>query len=199
MPPIRRARYSERERAEWLENKKAQAAYAAAQAEAEAAQAAAAAEQQMENTESNFPTLSTAHPVAHLVLPPNGYANLARDWATAEETAKKVVPQQQTQDYYIPRPIFMDQPVTRRPQFTDWADERRREEEEAESAPPVQMNEADRGWTVVQNRKSRKVKREMTFDEMDARERQLGDGGGEDGEDYQFNDDLYESNRHDHH
>jgi len=197
MPPIRRARYSERERAEWLENKKAQAAFAEAQAAAEAAAAAEEQKQHMENTESNFPTLSTAHPVS-TQRAPNGFANLARDWATSEQqvpppratTAEaavlsKIMP-------YIPRPIFPTHTATR--YHSDW----NRDEEDESMPAHTELNEEDRGWTVVQNRKTRKIKRELTIDEMDARERALGDGGDDDG-DYQINDDLYESNRHDHH
>lgn len=190
-----RARYSYRERSEWLANKQKQ----------EDLKAAAEAERKkLENTETNFPTLSTAHPVVpHLIIPPGGYADLAKKWATSDEDTKKAAEHRSRfHESEYDTAIF---PIRRyqpgRAQFTeDWADERRREEEEAESvpAPPSDLNtDADRGWTVVQNRKTRKVKRELTIDEMDERERRFGGGSGGEG-DYEFNDELYESNRHDH-
>lgn len=58
--------------------------------------------------------------------------------------------------------------------------------------PQVQPQD-DVGWTEVRRTK-RKVKRELTVEEMDARERQR-ETQQEDGE---FNTQLFESNRHDH-
>jgi hypothetical protein len=57
--------------------------------------------------------------------------------------------------------------------------------------PQVQPQD-DVGWTEVRRNK-RKVKRELTLEEMDARER-----GREAQEDGEFNTQLFESNRHDH-
>jgi tRNA nucleotidyltransferase (CCA-adding enzyme) len=57
--------------------------------------------------------------------------------------------------------------------------------------PQVQPQD-DVGWTEVRRTK-RKVKRELTLEEMDARER-----GREAQEDGEFNTQLFESNRHDH-
>jgi hypothetical protein len=59
--------------------------------------------------------------------------------------------------------------------------------------PQVQPPEDLGGWTEVRRTK-RKVKRELTLEEMDARERAL-ETKQEDGE---FNTQLFESNRHDH-
>ena len=60
--------------------------------------------------------------------------------------------------------------------------------------PTVRPLEDDGGgWTEVRRTK-RKVKRELTLEEMDARERAL-ETKQEDGE---FNTQLFESNRHDH-
>jgi hypothetical protein len=64
-------------------------------------------------------------------------------------------------------------------------------------APQVQVQpqvqpQDDVGWTEVRRNK-RKVKRELTLEEMDARER-----GREAQEDGEFNTQLFESNRHDH-
>ena len=59
--------------------------------------------------------------------------------------------------------------------------------------PQVQQPQDDVGWTEVRRTK-RKVKRELTVEEMDARERQR-ETQQEDGE---FNTQLFESNRHDH-
>ena len=60
-------------------------------------------------------------------------------------------------------------------------------------APKPQVQEDDGGgWTEVRRTK-RKVKRELTLEEMDARER-----GREAQEDGEFNTQLFESNRHDH-
>jgi len=59
--------------------------------------------------------------------------------------------------------------------------------------PQVQQPQDDVGWTEVRRNK-RKVKRELTLEEMDARERALVTKQ-EDGE---FNTQLFESNRHDH-
>jgi hypothetical protein len=59
--------------------------------------------------------------------------------------------------------------------------------------PQVQPQEDLGGWTEVRRTK-RKVKRELTLEEMDARERAL-ETKQEDGE---FNTQLFESNRHDH-
>jgi hypothetical protein len=58
--------------------------------------------------------------------------------------------------------------------------------------PQVQQPQDDVGWTEVRRNK-RKVKRELTLEEMDARER-----GREAQEDGEFNTQLFESNRHDH-
>ena len=58
--------------------------------------------------------------------------------------------------------------------------------------PQVQPQEDLGGWTEVRRTK-RKVKRELTLEEMDARER-----GREAQEDGEFNTQLFESNRHDH-
>lgn len=61
-------------------------------------------------------------------------------------------------------------------------------------APKPQVQEDDGGgWTEVRRTK-RKFKRELTLEEMDARERAL-ETKQEDGE---FNTQLFESNRHDH-
>jgi len=61
-------------------------------------------------------------------------------------------------------------------------------------APQVQPQvQDDIGWTEVRRTK-RKVKRELTVEEMDARERQR-ETKQDDGE---FNTQLFESNRHDH-
>jgi hypothetical protein len=58
--------------------------------------------------------------------------------------------------------------------------------------PQVQQPQDDVGWTEVRRTK-RKFKRELTLEEMDARER-----GREAQEDGEFNTQLFESNRHDH-
>ena len=61
-------------------------------------------------------------------------------------------------------------------------------------APQVQPQvQDDIGWTEVRRTK-RKFKRELTVEEMDARERQR-ETKQDDGE---FNTQLFESNRHDH-
>ena len=61
-------------------------------------------------------------------------------------------------------------------------------------APQVQPQvQDDVGWTEVRRTK-RKFKRELTIEEMDARERQR-ETKQDDGE---FNTQLFESNRHDH-
>jgi len=61
-------------------------------------------------------------------------------------------------------------------------------------APQVQPQvQDDVGWTEVRRTK-RKFKRELTVEEMDARERQR-ETKQDDGE---FNTQLFESNRHDH-
>jgi hypothetical protein len=60
-------------------------------------------------------------------------------------------------------------------------------------APQVQPLQDDVGWTEVRRTK-RKFKRELTVEEMDARERQR-ETKQDDGE---FNTQLFESNRHDH-
>lgn len=61
-------------------------------------------------------------------------------------------------------------------------------------APQVQPQvQDDIGWTEVRRTK-RKAKRELTIEEMDARERQR-ETKQDDGE---FNTQLFESNRHDH-
>jgi hypothetical protein len=61
-------------------------------------------------------------------------------------------------------------------------------------APQVQPQvQDDVGWTEVRRNK-RKFKRELTIEEMDARERQR-ETKQDDGE---FNTQLFESNRHDH-
>jgi len=59
--------------------------------------------------------------------------------------------------------------------------------------PQVQPLQDDVGWTEVRRTK-RKFKRELTVEEMDARERQR-ETKQDDGE---FNTQLFESNRHDH-
>lgn len=180
-----RARYSYRERAEWLANKQKH-------------DELKAETKKMENTEANFPTLSTAHPVVrHLVIPPGGFADLAKKWATSDEDTRKkdAARQSRFEESEYDTAIF---PIrryapNREPGYVcDY-------EEETPSAPAPDSDlnrEEDRGWTVVQNHKTRKPKRELTIDEMDERERRLGGSGGD--ADYEFNGELYESNRHDH-
>lgn len=180
-----RARYSYRERAEWLANKQK---YDELKAEGK----------KMENTEANFPTLSTAHPVVpHLVIPPGGYADLAKKWATSDEDTRKAAERasrfHESEYETAIFPIRRYAPNREPGYVCDYE-----EPTPSEPAPDSDLNrEEDRGWTVVQNRKTHKPKRELTIDEMDERERRRGGGSGGDA-DFEFNDELYESNRHDH-
>lgn len=65
-----------------------------------------------------------------------------------------------------------------------------------EDTPPVQNPSDTEGWTEV-SRKARKIKRDLTIEEMDIREaeyEETNEGATED-----FNGNLFETNRHDHH
>jgi hypothetical protein len=150
----------------------------------------------LENTEANFPTLSTAHPVASQGHPA-GYASFAKKWADDDDADRRLhetrmsITDRDNTNIFI-RNRNRHQPI---PEYDDDS----YDEDETPAAPQtgvaVGMAKDDDGWTEVK-RKPRKVHRELTADEMDARERRRDEMN--DMSEREFNGQLFESNRHDH-
>lgn len=170
--------------------------------EAEKREAARKAEEEQrrktEMNETNFPTLSTAHPMNRReALNGNNYAQLAERWAVDDEVDRRV---EEIRRFREAADEFV---IHRRRQAQRQEEAQEFEEPEVDEAPPApRVTNAmlatnptdDEGWTTVKNKKSRKPKRELTVEEMDERERQRE----QEENNTEFNAHLFESNRHDH-
>ena len=184
-----RSTYTWNQRAEWLEKK--QAAKDAAEAE----------RKRLENTEANFPTLSTAHPVASQGHP-EGYANFAKKWADDDAVDRRVDEVRRSRSSMAARTNANIYIAIKNNRSTrdDYDDDDEDEDDTptpavAQTGVAVGMEKDDQGWTEVKH-KVRKVKRELTIDEMDERDRLRDDMN--DMNEREFNGQLFESNRHDH-
>lgn len=145
-----------------------------------------------EMNETNFPTLSVAHPVNQ--LSGNQFARLAQQWAVDDEVNRQMTEYKKAQEAADRRDTeqIMARRVRRRYARHDV------DQDEEELAPPPREPvapgiEDDVGWTEVK-RKTRKPKRELTIEELDERARRQE----EDDQEEDFNGHLFESNRHDH-
>lgn len=171
--------------------------------EAEKREAARKAEEEekrrTEMNETNFPTLSTAHPMnSRDAFGGNRFAELAQRWAVDDEVDRRMTDYKNAQKAADKRETdeIMAHRVRRR---RDARHDEEQDEEELAPLPeiprPVTTGiEDDVGWTEVK-RKTRKPKRELTVEEMDERERLRQE---EERREDEFNSHLFESNRHDH-
>lgn len=152
----------------------------------------------MEMNVTNFPTLSTAHPMNQRdALPGNQFAKLAQQWAVNDEVDRRMAEYKKFQEAAERRDterIRARHVRTHHARHDDTYDE---EELAPLPEPPQQTTtgiEDDVGWTEVK-RKTRKPKRELTVEEMDERDRIRRE---EERREEDFNGHLFDSNRHDH-
>ncbi len=170
--------------------------------EAEKREAARKAEEELrkknEMNETNFPTLSTAHPMnSRESLGGNQFVQLAQKWAVDAEVDRRMEARKKFQHAVDQREttrIMAHQVRTRHARHEEEIDE-----EELAPLPqaPQQAQggfEDDVGWTEVK-RKTHKPKRELTVEEMDEMDRIRQEENRRDDE---FNGHLFDSNRHDH-
>lgn len=158
--------------------------------EAESARKAAEEEQRKKNVmnENNFPTLTTVRPQG--TVKGNQYAQLAQKWAIDAEVDKRM------EDYKKFREAS-DRIAVMHSHSRESRYERHEEyyEEDMEDQPKPARSflDDDAGWSEVRG-KSYKPPREKSVEEMDrmVQERQ-------EQEDMEFNGELFDSNRHDHH
>jgi hypothetical protein len=165
--------------------------------EAEKREAARKAEEEIrkknEMNETNFPTLSSARPIAQPTG--NKYARLAQTWAVDDEVERRMAEHKQAQEERMRREqenMIMFRQHRRQQTRVERLDDEYEDEEIAPSYRPAELD--DSGWTEVKH-KSYKPKRELTVEELDAiAKKQDEDDRRED----DFNGHLFESNRHDH-
>jgi hypothetical protein len=169
--------------------------------EAEKREAARKAEEEqkrrMEMNTTNFPELSTARPVNQREsLDGNRFAQLAQKWAVDDEVDRRMAEYKKFQEAADRRDTEMILSRRTRTRYERHDDQQDEEELAPEpQAPTTNLGiEDDIGWTEVK-RKTRKPKRELTIDELDARERLRAE---EEKREDEFNGHLFESNRHDH-
>jgi hypothetical protein len=170
--------------------------------EAEKREAARKAEEEqkrrMEMTTTNFPELSTARPVnTRDSLGGNRFAQLAQKWAVDDEVDRRMADYRKKQEEADRRETEMIMSRAHRRSRYERHDDTQDEEDLAPEPQVPTSNlgiENDVGWTEV-SRKHYKTKRELTVDEMDARERQREQ---DDRREEDFNGHLFDSNRHDH-
>jgi hypothetical protein len=148
-----------------------------------------------EMNETNFPSLSTAHPMNR--TDGNRFAQLAQRWAVDDEVDRRMADYKTAQEAADKREAeqIMARRVRRR---RDARHDEEQDEEELAPLPEVPRQntlgiEDDVGWIDVK-RKTRKLKIEMTIEELDERARRQDEENHED----DFNGHLFESNRHDH-
>lgn len=159
-----------------------------------------AAEEERRRTEmnhTNFPELSTAHPVNQReALGGNQFAKLAQKWAIDAEVDRRMEEHKRFKQAVENQ--NMERIQARRSQQSRYARHDEEYEEELAPTPAAAAGGSalgdDVGWTEVK-RKTRKPKRELTVEEMDERDRQReqAENSAED-----FNGHLFDSNRHDH-
>ncbi len=170
--------------------------------EAEKREAARKAEEEqkrrMEMNTTNFPELSTAHPVnTRDSLGGNKFATLAQQWAVDDEVDRRIAEHKKFQEAVDRRDT--ERIMSRRMKTHQARHDEQYDEEDLAPLPqppqqPAAGIEDDGGWTEVK-RKTRKVKRELTVEEMDELERRRQEDERKEDE---FNGHLFESNRHDH-
>lgn len=165
-----------------------------AQREAERKAAEEEQRRRMEFNETNFPSLTTAHPInTRDHLKGNAFAKLAEEWAIDTEVERRMAEHRKFQAELERRDVERMMIHRTHQQYA-----RHEDYEEDEMAPqpaPAQRSvlDDDSGWTEVRHKKQRKPKREMTVEEMDELERKQ-----EEEQDEEFNGHLFDSNRHDH-
>lgn len=169
-----------------------------AQREAERKAAEEEQRRRTEMNETNFPSLSTAHPInSREQLQGNTFAKLAEDWAVDAEVERRMAEHRKFQAEMERREterLMIHRTQQRFARHADYeADEMSPMPAEAAPAQRSVLDD-DSGWTEVRNKKQRKPKRELTVEEMDERERRRE--AEETNE--EFNGHLFDSNRHDH-
>lgn len=164
--------------------------------EAEAARKTAEEEQRKKNVmnETNFPTLSTAHPVE--APSGNKFAKLAEKWAVDAEVERRMDAHKKFQQAADRLDVIPNMNYQRQRY------ERHDEDYEEELAPSFasasrsrSVLDDDAGWSEVRH-KTYKPKRERTIEEMDDHDRRLNLEAEARADD--FNGDLFDSKRHDH-
>lgn len=165
-----------------------------AQREAERKAAEEEQRRRTEFNETNFPSLSTAHPInTREQLKGNAFAKLAEDWAVDAEVERRMAEHRKFQAE-MERREAERMMIHRTQQRYARHEEYEADEMPAQTAPAQRsVLDDDSGWTEVTHKKYRKPKREMTVEEMDEIERNL-----EREQDEEFNGHLFDSNRHDH-
>jgi nitrogen fixation protein FixH len=160
--------------------------------EAERKAAAEAIQKKMTMNETNFPVLVTAQPIAEKEdVSGTQFARLATEWAQdveADRTMKETKKQRKERE--------RKESEVRMFRYTPQKESRVEHVEEEVVATPQTYTAAlddGGGWTKVE-RKTRKVKRELTIEEIEQKFRD-DDGSEGDGE---FNGHLLDSKRHDH-
>lgn len=171
--------------------------------EAEKREAARKAEEEqrrrMEMNDTNFPTLSTAHPMNQRgAFVGNQFAKLAQQWAVDDEVDRRMAEHRKFQE--STERNDRERIMSHRMRRHNARHDEDQDEEELAPLPSIPEHsilgiENDVGWTEVK-RKTHKPRRDLTIEEMDERERiRTEDERRED----DFNGHLFESNRHDHH
>ena len=160
--------------------------------EAEAKRKTAEEEQKRRNVmnESNFPTLSTAKPVA--AVSGTKFAQLAQQWSIDATVDKRMEDYKKFSEAAERRDTerFMSH---RSHQTRSARHDEEYEEELAGEAVSCSVLDSDVGWNEVK-RKAHKGKRELTVEEMD----EMEDAIRAQENMTEFNAHLLESNRHDH-
>ena len=154
------------------------------------------------NTDANFPTLGTARPVAAPMVMGTHFASLAEKWAHDDEVNKKVEEMRRLREetsrlsvpsMYVLRSARSQGGSVHRPEDDEFY--REEEEETSTAAAGTGLLNEDAGWTVV-TRKVRKPKRELTIEEMEARDMRIQEMN--EANDEEFNGDLHERDPHGH-
>lgn len=135
----------------------------------------------------NYPTLGNNTTALHKEAP-DGFAEKAKEWATKQEEERlRELVQKQRADHEknMNACVFIWRGGSR------FREQERRYEEEEEDLCEKPSNALRDEWTTIE-RKTKRVLRERTADEMDM------DAYGEEDENGEFNCDLFENNKHDH-
>jgi hypothetical protein len=155
--------------------------------------AEAEAKKRTEMNATNFPSLSeTSAPAA---VAGNKYAQFAEKWAVDASTEQRMEAYKKSQEERKRREtenMFVFRQRRLESRFENYEEEYD-EDVSAPSYRPAELDET--GWTQV-GRKARKEKQDLTVEQLDERAREMDEGMGQDGD---FNEHLFESNRHDHH
>ena len=160
-----------------------------------------------EKTDNNFPTLTTSTRPAYMAAAGNKFASLAEKWARDKEVEDKMKEMRRLRDEADQRESAaikarsrMYAPSSGRDDYYEEADDY--EYDNYKPTAPISssnlgagLQNESLGWTEV-SRKAIKTNRDMTIEQMDAREYRLREMN--DINETEFNGDLFDSKRHDH-